>query len=140
MKFNFLLQAASSGGRFLCHNIFLWQSNTQVVDEVDDDVGDVYGDGDGDGDDEVTGDSDGEVNSDGEGEVDSDDGGEVNGDDDGDVGGSILCKTIRFRDFRKLCAPWKSSKKGIIIQFPAHFRKEIEKNPKEISVLGQSKK
>ena len=74
----------------------------QVVDEVDvdgDDDGDVYGDGDG----------------------------EVDGDDDGDVGGSILCKTIRFRDFRKLCAPWKSSKKGIIIQFPAHFRKEIEK-------------
>ena len=112
MEFNFLfLQAASPGGRVLCHNIFLRQSNNQVVDEVDDDVGDVYGDGDGDGDGEVNGDGDGEVNS----------------DDDGDVGGSILCKTIRFRDFRKLCAPWKSSKKGIIIQFPAHFRKEIEK-------------
>ena len=104
MEFNFrFLQAASPGGRVLCHNIFLRQSNNQVVDEVDDDVGDVYGDGDGDGD------------------------VEVDGDDDGDVGGSILCKTIRFRDFRKLCAPWKSSKKGIIIQFPAHFRKEIEK-------------
>ena len=62
--------------------------------------------------------------------------------EDEDSGGSsILCKTIKFRDFRKLCAPWKSSKKGIIIQFPAHFRKEIEKRRKEeISVLGQSKK
>ena len=138
MKFNFLLQAASSGGRVLCHNIFLWQSNNQV----DDDVGDVYGDGDsdGDGDGEVDSDDDGEVNSDDDGKVNGDGDGEVNGDDDGEVGGSILCKTIRFRDFRKLCAPWKSSKKGIIIQFPAHFRKEIEKNPKEISVLGQSKK
>ena len=118
MEFNFLLlQAASSGGRVLCYNIFLWQSNNQVVDEVDDDVGDVYGDGDGEvnGDGEVDGDDDGDVYGDGD------------GDDDGDVGGSILCKTIRFRDFRKLCAPWKSSKKGIIIQFPAHFRKEIEK-------------
>ena len=79
---------------------FFDNQNIQVVDEVDvdgDDNGDVYGDGDGDG------------------------------DGDSDVGGSILCKTIRFRDFRKLCAPWKSSKKGIIIQFPAHFRKEIEK-------------
>ena len=85
---------------------FFDNQNNQVVDEVDvdgDDDGDVYGDGDGDGD------------------------GEVDGDVDSDVGGSILCKTIRFRDFRKLCAPWKSSKKGIIIQFPAHFRKEIEK-------------
>ena len=52
-------------------------------------------------------------------------------------GGCILCKTIKFRDFRKLCAPWKSSKKGIIIQFPAHFRKEIEKRiPKKTVYEG----
>ena len=58
--------------------------------------------------------------------------------EDEDSGGSsILCKTIKFRDFRKLCAPWKSSKKGIIIQFPAHFRKEIEKRiPKKTVYEG----
>ena len=64
-------------------------------------------------------------------EIDDADDDEVNSDGDGEVGGSILCKTIRFRDFRKLCAPWKSSKKGIIIQFPAHFRKEIEKRTRK---------
>ena len=60
--------------------------------------------------------------------------GNVNEDEEG---GCILCKTIKFRDFRKLCAPWKSSKKGIIIQFPAHFRKEIEKRiPKKTVYEG----
>ena len=60
--------------------------------------------------------------------------------EDEDSGGSsILCKTIKFRDFRKLCAPWKSFKEGDNHPISCAFsQRNGEEDTKEVSILGEA--
>ena len=63
----------------------------------------------------------------------------ANEDKETSSGGSILCKTIKFRDFRKLCAPWKSFKEGDNHPISCAFsQRNGEEDTKEVSILGKA--